>query len=105
MVNLITNAIDASQKGQTVTVSASSGKDGVIITVRDQGPGIDKETLENIFIPFYTKKSAGTGLGMPIAKKIIEAHQGTIRIDSHPGRGIEVVLEIPNDQKRRETLK
>jgi signal transduction histidine kinase len=56
---------------------------------------MDKETLENIFIPFYSKKSGGTGLGMPIAKKIIEGHQGRIYVDSKPGRGTEITMRLP----------
>lgn len=99
LVNLINNAVDASPKGQTVTISASSGKDKVIIKIKDHGLGMDKETLENIFIPFYTKKSTGTGLGMPIAKKIIEGHQGKLHVISQPGKGTEIVIELPYKRK------
>jgi signal transduction histidine kinase len=56
---------------------------------------MDRETLENIFIPYYTKKSSGSGLGMPIAKKIIEGHNGKILIDSKPGRGTKVGVYLP----------
>ncbi|MEW5745075.1 MAG: ATP-binding protein [Nitrospirota bacterium] len=56
---------------------------------------MDDEALENIFVPFYTKKSTGTGLGMPIAKKIVEGHQGKLHVTSQPGRGTEIVLELP----------
>jgi two-component system nitrogen regulation sensor histidine kinase GlnL len=63
---------------------------------------MDKETLENVFIPFYTKKSSGTGLGMAIAKKIIEGHNGEIGIKSSKGSGTEVTIRMPrngvNDQ-------
>jgi signal transduction histidine kinase len=68
----------------------------VVLMVKDHGLGMDKETLENIFIPFYTKKSKGTGLGMSIARKIVDGHQGTIDIHSQPGEGTEVKIELPH---------
>ncbi len=95
IINLISNAIDASSKGQTVTIRAESEKDSLVIRITDYGSGMDKETLENIFVPFYTKKSVGTGLGMSIVKKIIEGHQGKIRIDSQKGLGTEVIIKLP----------
>lgn len=58
--------------------------------------GMDKETVENIFIPFYTKKSSGTGLGMAIAKKIVEEHRGEIHINSQERIGTEIIVELPN---------
>ncbi len=98
IINLLCNAIDASGKGQNVIISAEYEKDGLVIRIKDDGSGMDKETLENIFIPFYTKRSTGTGLGMPIAKKIIEGHQGKIHIKSQPGPGTEVIIELPYKQ-------
>ncbi|MFH1703882.1 MAG: HAMP domain-containing sensor histidine kinase [Nitrospirota bacterium] len=92
--NLINNAIEASDKGQEVKVTAEAKKDYLYVMIKDHGSGMDKETLENIFTPFYTKKSGGTGLGLPIAKKIIEGHKGKIRIDSKPGAGTEVIIEF-----------
>ena len=62
---------------------------------QDHGAGMDKGTVENMFIPFYSNKNNGTGLGMPIAKKIIEGHEGTIDIESHPGTGTEVLIRLP----------
>ena len=56
---------------------------------------MDSETLENIFFPFYTKKIGGTGLGMVIAKKIIDGYRGRILIKSQTGKGTEVVIELP----------
>ncbi len=61
----------------------------------DQGPGMDGETIENIFTPFYTKKKEGTGIGMPIAKKVVEAHKGKIHVDSKLGVGTEIRIELP----------
>jgi two-component system, NtrC family, sensor histidine kinase HydH len=95
LVNLINNAIEASDKGQSVIIMAAAEKKHLEIRIKDHGSGMEKETIENSFVPFYTKKSGGTGLGMPIAKKIIEAHKGMIRVDSHPGKGTEVIIELP----------
>ena len=95
LANLINNAIEASGKGQHVRITMSIEKTHVLIIIQDNGAGMDRETLENIFIPYYTKKSSGSGLGMPIAKKIIEGHKGKILIDSKPGRGTKVGVYLP----------
>jgi signal transduction histidine kinase len=95
LINLVSNAIEASSGGQNVKVGMIPGKDTLAITIVDQGHGMDRETIENIFTPFYTKKKEGTGLGMPIAKKVIEAHKGKIHVDSKLGVGTEVRIELP----------
>ena len=89
------NAIEASNRGEMVEVRAEASKNRFVIRIKDYGGGMDSEMLENVFIPFYTKKSSGTGLGMAIAKKIIEAHQGSIRIDSREHSGTEVIVDLP----------
>ncbi len=96
IANLLGNAIEASGKGKQVVVSAGTSGSSVVLMVKDRGSGMDRETLENIFIPFYTKKSKGTGLGMSIAKKIVDGHRGSIHIHSRPGEGTEVKIEIPH---------
>lgn len=95
LVNLISNAIDASFIGGRVSVDAEVRHGRLEIRIRDNGTGMDRETLENIFIPFYTKKSSGTGLGMAIAKKIVEGHDGKINIVSQENTGTEVTVELP----------
>ena len=95
LVNLVNNAIEASKEGQEVAVSIITGKESLSVRIEDHGYGMDRETLENIFLPFYTKKTAGTGLGMPIAKKIIEGHQGKIHIRSTVGKGTVIRVELP----------
>lgn len=75
-------------------------EDKLTIMIRDYGSGMDRETIENIFVPFYTKKTTGTGLGMPIAQKIVEGHKGKIDISSKPGEGTEIMIEIPRPKKR-----
>lgn len=95
LTNLISNAIEASREGQKVSLSLKTEKEKILILIRDQGAGMDQETLENVFIPFYSKKPQGTGLGMAIVKKVVEAHDGKILIHSQPGRGTEVRIELP----------
>ena len=96
LVNIICNADDASGRGQDINILLSQGQDDIAIRIQDHGTGMDRETIENVFTPFYSKKNNGTGLGMPIAKKIIEGHEGTVTIESHPGRGTEVLIRLPD---------
>jgi two-component system, NtrC family, sensor histidine kinase HydH len=103
IVNIINNAIDASDKGQNVIVRVTPEKQHLTISIRDSGAGMDSETLDNIFIPFFTKKSSGTGLGMPIAQKIIEGHKGRIFVSSRPAQGTEVKVVLPRLSEKAET--
>lgn len=96
LMNLITNAIEASDTGKPVVTSVANGKNHVIIKIKDFGTGMDEETLESIFIPFYSKKNTGTGLGMTIARKIVEGHHGKIHVKSRLGVGTEVIIKMPH---------
>jgi signal transduction histidine kinase len=100
LVNLIDNAVDASQPGAVVTVTSTIDRSDIVISIKDQGTGMDSETLANLFMPFYTTKSEGTGLGMPISRKVIEAHAGTLEIISRQGVGTEAKIRLPynNDE-------
>jgi len=95
IINLINNAIEASPKGQHVIIRTETEKNHVAVKVKDFGSGMDRETLENIFVPFYSKKNTGTGLGMTIVKKIVDGHHGKIQAKSQPGLGTEVIIELP----------
>jgi two-component system sensor histidine kinase HydH len=95
LVNIMNNAIEASSEGQNISVSVAAEKNDLLVRIRDSGKGMDRETLDNIFIPFYTKKSRGTGLGMCISKKIIEEHKGRLNLESRPGKGTEVSIRLP----------
>jgi len=103
MTNLIDNAIEASSNSQRIIITTRSEKDRVVIKLRDYGSGMNQETLENIFVPFYSRKNGGTGLGMAIVKKIIDGHNGKIQVRSRLGRGTEVMIELPN-QKKEESI-
>ncbi|MBZ0157366.1 MAG: HAMP domain-containing histidine kinase [Alphaproteobacteria bacterium] len=105
MVNILTNAIEASGPGQRVNVRIQPGRNHLRITVRDEGKGMDTETLDNLFVPFYTRKGSGTGLGMTIAKQVVEGHRGRIHVTSGIGKGTEVRIDLPytiKDEKKRD---
>jgi signal transduction histidine kinase len=100
LVNLLTNAIQAlSQSPAPRCVSIATGyrEPWVAIDILDSGPGIDQDTLLRIFDPFYTTKSAqqGTGLGLHIARRIVEAHQGRLLAKSEVGEGTTFTLLLP----------
>jgi signal transduction histidine kinase len=67
----------------------------VAVHVIDTGPGIPNETIGRVFEPYYTTKSGGTGLGLPTARRIVEAHGGTIDVHSEPGRGTDFTIMLP----------
>jgi PAS domain S-box-containing protein len=73
------------------------GRDAVRIIVRDNGPGLDTEQRQRIFEPFFTTKTKGTGLGMPISRRIIEAHGGQIAVGDAGPPGAEIVIVLPRD--------
>ncbi len=103
LVNLIDNAVDASARGQDVMISLGTKKRGIAVLIKDNGEGMDPETADNIFIPFFTRKAGGTGLGMAIAKKIIEEHQGHIRVESRRGKGTTITITLPREAAVEET--
>lgn len=91
-VNLLENAVGAGSKRIDIT---SEKRDGALrIAVKDDGTGIKPDALERIFEPFFTTKKEGTGLGLPICRKIMEAHGGTIGVESIVGRGTTFVLSF-----------
>ncbi len=93
--NIVANAVEAiSQKGE---VGVQVARDGakLRVVIRDSGTGMSRETTERIFDPYFSTKDSGTGLGLPIAKKIIEEHGGTIQISSEPRVGTVVTIELP----------
>lgn len=80
---------------RVVKPSGQGDDAGVIIHVTDTGPGIDTELQKEIFLPYYTTKAGGTGLGLPTARRIIEEHKGYIEVHSEIGRGTDFVLHLP----------
>lgn len=96
-INLVTNAFQATPSNGAISVSATPFPqgDGVAIVVSDSGCGIAPEDLPRVFEPFFTTKEGGTGLGLPIVRQIVSQHGGTVRIDSEPGRGTQVLVLLP----------
>lgn len=95
LLNLLLNAIQAMDKPGSIFVTLRRDKDAVLITVADQGKGIPPENLPNIFRPFFTTKGHGTGLGLSLARRIVEAHGGTITVRSEVAKGTQFVLRLP----------
>jgi signal transduction histidine kinase len=95
-LNIVINALQSTPAGGHVAIDAS--RTGSMCTIRcsDTGPGMDGETLARIFDPFFTTKPDGTGLGLPITKKIIEGHGGTIEVESRIGTGTTVIVRLPS---------
>jgi signal transduction histidine kinase len=94
LLNLITNGYDAMPGGGLLDVSVRSAGDSAQITVTDTGMGMDEETQANIFTPFYTTKSRGIGLGLAVTKRVVEAHGGTISVQSTPAVGTSFTVTV-----------
>ena len=93
--NLLINSAHAMHGTGTIRVAVNASDATCQVTVSDSGPGIPPEIRDRIFTPFFTTKSRGTGLGLPTAKRLIEAHDGQIAIDCPPAGGTTVVVRLP----------
>ena len=97
--NIVKNALDHTKEGGLVQISWKESASAVRLTVKDNGSGIHPEDLYHIFKRFYrsrfSKDTQGIGLGLPLAKSIIEAHNGTIEVDSMEGRGTTFIITFP----------
>ena len=95
LLNLLTNAYAAMDGRGTLAIEAVPGADGVEIRVADTGAGMDEDTVNHIFDPFYTRKAKGIGLGLAVTRRIVEAHGGTIAARSALGEGTTFVIGLP----------
>jgi signal transduction histidine kinase len=97
--NLVGNAVKFSPVDGSVTVSLALHGDTVVISVSDEGPGIEPAEHEAVFEPFHRTAAAelvpGTGLGLSIARQIVERHGGTIGLRSEPGHGATFTVRLP----------
>jgi two-component system, NtrC family, sensor kinase len=100
LINIILNAIDATEAGGCVTVSTRHlpSDDMVEVDISDTGSGIPDENIFKIYDPFFTTKDTGTGLGLAITHGIIKRHGGVIKAKSEPGQGTTFTIKIPVDQ-------
>jgi two-component system sensor histidine kinase HydH len=95
IVNLLRNARDASAPGQPIDVAVEGRPDNLLIQVRDRGEGIVAGEEERVFEPFYTRRVKGTGLGLALARRIVEGHGGTITAHNHPTGGAVFTVSLP----------
>ncbi|MBI3313552.1 MAG: PAS domain S-box protein [Candidatus Omnitrophica bacterium] len=94
-LNLIRNSMEAMPKGGRIGISIDQDEEKTLISIRDEGTGMDEETQKKLFDPFYTTKEKGTGLGLSLVRQIILEHQGDIRFQSSPGQGTAFFIELP----------
>jgi signal transduction histidine kinase len=97
--NILENAIGAASGPARIDVALRpcdrNGQRWLQCVITDHGVGMEPETLTRVFEPFYTTKQSGTGLGMAICKRIIDAHDGAVHATSAPGQGTSITIELP----------
>lgn len=96
IINILKNAIEALKDHQEPQITISLEKIGRMIrlTIADNGPGIEREVLDRIFVPFFTTKKKGTGVGLSFARQIMRLHNGSLSVQTTPGQGASFVLEF-----------
>lgn len=99
LLNIIRNSIEACSKGGKISIKCTTSYNYTIISVEDTGKGISKKDLGRIFEPFFTTKDTGSGLGLSFAKKIVNSHNGDIKVQSAEGGGTTVEIALPRNLK------
>jgi len=99
LINLVKNSVESLQNNGIIDIKVYKKNRNIIIKIKDNGKGMDKKTLDSLFIPFYTKKESGTGLGLCLSKEIIEKHNGTIKYISEINKYTEVKISLPTNSK------
>ncbi|WP_110111656.1 HAMP domain-containing sensor histidine kinase [Bacillus sp. CGMCC 1.16541] len=100
LLNLTKNALDSMQPGGILTLTLTRRNHDCLLKVSDTGSGIPPEALDKIFQPFFTMKRDGTGLGLVVCKRIIDAYKGTIHFSSQVDVGTEVEVSLPLDHSQ-----
>lgn len=95
VLNLLLNGIQAIQDKGQIDVALRQGGEWAVVRIRDSGKGIPRDSLPKIFKPFFTTRKEGTGLGLPLAKGIVESHKGKIEVTSEPGQGAQFEVWLP----------
>jgi C4-dicarboxylate-specific signal transduction histidine kinase len=97
LINLLTNSLQAMEGIQhpEIELSAYKKENRLILQVSDNGKGIDADKLDKIFIPFYSTKAEGSGIGLPVSKQIMFSHGGSIKVNSQKGTGTSFLLQFP----------
>jgi signal transduction histidine kinase len=100
-LNLVLNAVQAMPAGGHLRIFTSSSEGKLLMLISDTGSGMSPDQIRQIFEPFNTTKSRGLGLGMPYAQKIIQQHGGQIVVESQPGKGTDVRIELPANERNQ----
>ena len=101
-INLFKNSLESKRKEDlVVSVKIKEDNNNCIISMKDNGNGMSKETLEKIYNDFFTTKETGTGIGIPYIKEIIELHHGTLTYKSRENRGTTVLITLPKKQEKK----
>lgn len=95
LLNLLVNAIEATKDGDSVKIKAFLMGQNVVVSVSDTGEGMTEEVVANIFKPFFTTKTRGTGLGLACVERIVKDHHGEITVKSTVGKGTEFIITLP----------
>ena len=103
-INLVQNSLAAMEEGGQINISTIMKNDTVLLCFADSGIGMDKETLNRIFEPYYTTKVTGTGLGLTMVYKIIKEFGGNIDVKSEVGKGTIFTISLPIPQKKTHLL-
>lgn len=95
ILNLFINAQQAMSKGGELIIRTAKQKENAVIVISDTGSGVAPEKLTRIFDAYYSSRPQGSGLGLPTARRIVEVHNGTISVDSEPGKGTSFTIKLP----------
>jgi signal transduction histidine kinase len=93
--NLLSNAIHFSPQGANISIDWQASQGNIVLTLKDEGPGLSENDLQKLFKPFYTRRKGGTGLGLAIAHKVVLDHGGKLWAKNRPGSGAEFSMSLP----------
>jgi signal transduction histidine kinase len=96
LAHLVRNAVEATPRGGTVLLRTAREQQFAVLVLQDTGRGMPQEVVEKVFVPFYTTKIGGTGLGMVFVRQIVDEHRGVITLESQVGRGTTVTIRLPH---------
>jgi len=94
-INIFKNGVAAISGRGTISITTKQDEDSVFCSISDTGTGIPKDKLDLVFSPFYSERAEGVGLGLAYVKKIVELHNGEIKVNSEKNRGTEFIIRIP----------
>jgi len=98
LINLVRNAVEsfpAGREGRIELIASKGADDAIVFQVIDNGDGIPPEILDQVFIPFYTTKEKGSGIGLSLSRRIVNLHGGAVQISSESGKGTSVLIRLP----------